>query len=167
MQPKLASSDGGAGMKASRNDADGAIRAALRIPARLTHRGVAIALVSGFVEALPGATRDFRNEVVTAFGEVFNNLVIHGYADASADADAGAGPEVDVEAVATAESLTLHISDTGQEIDFTKIEMPDLGALPESGMGIFMIHALVDEVSYRAGSPNELTLVKRLPPSST
>jgi len=47
---------------------------------------------------------------------------------------------------------------------------PDLDAVPEGGLGIFMINALVDEVVYESGTPNVLSLTKRTTaaePSST
>lgn len=129
-------------------------RVALRFPAALANRPVAIALVSALVQQVERADRDFRNEMVTAFGEAFNNIVIHGYRGR---------PDgmLDIEAEMTADQMTLRLVDTGQAVNFNDVEPPDLESMPESGMGVFMIHALVDDVQYRGGPPNVLTLIKR------
>jgi serine/threonine-protein kinase RsbW len=129
-------------------------RVTLRFPAALAYRPVAIALVSALVQQVEGADRDFRNEIVTAFGEAFNNIVIHGYRGRS-------DGMLEVEAEMTADRMTLRLVDTGQNVDFNDVEPPDLDSMPESGMGVFMIHSLVDDVQYRAGPPNVLTLTKR------
>ena len=42
-----------------------------------------------------------------------------------------------------------------------QVTPPDLSTLPEGGLGIFMIHALVDEVVYNSGTRNVLSLTKR------
>lgn len=130
-----------------------ATRVVLRFPAVLGYRPVAIALVSALIQQVERADRDFLNEMVTAFGEAFNNIVIHGYRGR---------PDgmLEVEAEMTADRITLRLIDTGQGVDFDQVQPPDLDAMPESGMGVFMIHALVDDVQYRRGSPNLLTLVK-------
>jgi serine/threonine-protein kinase RsbW len=126
----------------------------LRFPALLEYRPVAIELVSALVQHVEGADRHFRNEMVTAFGEAFNNIVLHGYRNR-------ADGMLDVEAEMSPGQMCLRLIDTGREVDFRGVEPPDLTSLPEGGMGVFMIHALVDEVLYRGGSPNVLTLTKR------
>ena len=129
-------------------------RVALRFPAVLDYRPVAIDLVSALIQQVEHGDRDFRNAMLTAFGEAFNNIVIHGYRGR---------PDgmLDVEAEMTADRMTLRLSDTGQSVNFNDVETPDLDAMPESGMGVFMIHSLVDDVQYLRGSPNVLTLIKR------
>jgi serine/threonine-protein kinase RsbW len=126
----------------------------LRFPAVLTYRPIAIDLVSALVQQVEGASTDFRHELVTAFGEAFNNIAIHGYRDR-------ADGMLELEALLLRDSITLHLRDNGREVDFSRVEPPDLASMPESGMGVFMIQALVDEVDYRAGSPNVLSLTKR------
>ena len=45
---------------------------------------------------------------------------------------------------------------------------PDLDALPESGMGIYIIKSFMDEVTYRSsdrpGAPNVLSMTKHFRP---
>jgi serine/threonine-protein kinase RsbW len=129
-------------------------RVTLRFPAVLAYRPVAIDLVSALIEQVGGADREFRNEMVTAFGEAFNNIVLHGYRGHS-------DGMLDIEAEMAADRMTLRLVDTGEGVNFNDVEPPDFASVPESGMGVFMIHALVDDVQYHRGPPNVLTLIKR------
>ncbi len=131
-----------------------ATRVSLRFPAALGCRPVAIDLVSALIQQVERADREFRNEMVTAFGEAFNNIVLHGYRGRTDGL-------LEVEAEMTADRITLRLIDTGQGVNFDDVEPPDFASVPESGMGVFMIHALVDDVQYRLGPPNVLTLIKR------
>src|SRR5262249_40214659 len=121
---------------------------------------LAVDLVSTLIRHLPAADRVFLHEVITAFGEAFNNIVIHGYRDRS-------DGMLDVEAELHDDEMTLRLRDTGQAFDFQALDPPDLDSMPEHGMGVFMIHALMDEVIYRRGSPNVLSLRKRITPRAT
>lgn len=124
-----------------------------RLRATLDCRPIAIDLVSTVAKHVGDAT--FRHEIVTAFGEAFNNVVIHGYRDR-------ADGFLEVEAELHGDQLTLRLLDTGNPADFESMSPPDLDSMPESGMGLFMIHALVDEVVYERGAPNVLSLTKRI-----
>jgi serine/threonine-protein kinase RsbW len=132
-------------------------RVNVRLEARLSNRSLAIDLVATLVDHVKTADRNFRNAVTTAFGEAFNNVVIHGYKDRS-------DGMLEVEAELGAEHITLELMDEGAQADLSRVEAPDLDALPEGGLGVFMIHALVDEVVYQSGSPNVLRLTKRTTP---
>lgn len=127
---------------------------AFRIRASLEHRPLAIDIVSTLVSHIPKADRMFRHEIVTAFGEAFNNIVIHAYRDRS-------DGMLDVEADLGPDGMTLRLIDTGRAIDLGGVTPPDLDTMPERGMGVYMIYALVDEVSYQGGTPNVLSLTKR------
>ncbi len=131
-----------------------ATRVAFHLPATLEMRHLAIALVSAMIAHVPTASRQFRDELVTAFGEAFNNIVNHGYRDQP-------GGALDVEADLTSEEITLRLIDRGRPIDFARVNPPDLDSMPQGGMGMFMIYALVDEVAYRCGAVNVLSLTKR------
>jgi serine/threonine-protein kinase RsbW len=135
-------------------------RVALRFPASLVYRPVAIDLVSVLVQQVVHADRDFRNEVVTAFGEAFNNIVIHGYRGR-------VDGMIEIEAEMAPDRMTLRLIDTGQPVAFDLVKAPDLESLPESGMGVFMIHSLIDDVKYSGGPPNVLSLCKRTTSAST
>ena len=129
-------------------------RVTMGFEARLENRPLAIDLVSALARQMPNADREFHDEMLTAFGEAFNNIVIHGYRGRS-------DGMLDIEAEMAPNEMTIRLIDTGREVDFNDVEPPDLTTMPESGMGVFMIHALVDEVIYRGGSPNVLSLTKR------
>jgi serine/threonine-protein kinase RsbW len=129
-------------------------RVTMRFEARLENRPLAIDLVSALARQMPNADREFHDEMLTAFGEAFNNIVIHGYRGR----DNGM---LDIEAELSPAQMTLRLMDTGQECAFDEVDPPDFASIPESGMGVYMIHALVDEVHYRGGPPNVLSLIKR------
>jgi anti-sigma regulatory factor (Ser/Thr protein kinase) len=133
---------------------DACTRMMFRLRASLDQRPLAIDLVSTLVGHVRSADRMFRHEIVTAFGEAFNNIVIHGYRDRT-------DGTLEVEAELRDDAMTLRLLDRGNAVDFAGLREPDLESMPEGGMGVFMIHALVDEVVYRGGDPNVLSLTKR------
>lgn len=103
---------------------------------------------------------EFEDKVVSAVGEAFNNVAIHAYRDVSP------GP-VELEIEADAEGIILRMSDTGRSFE-PSVEVqrqPDLGSLPESHMGLYIMRSCMDKVTYRPGgspaTPNLLTLTKR------
>lgn len=60
-------------------------------------------------------------------------------------------------------AVHLRIEDYGRSFDLLGTRIPDLDALPESGLGIFIMRSLMDEVTYQAGCPNVLSLSKAIP----
>lgn len=131
-----------------------AVHTAFRLSASLEHRPLAISLVSTLIDHVETADRTFRHAMITAFGEAFNNIVIHGYRDRSDGI-------LDVEAELSPDRMTLRLIDNGHAVDFGGLHPPELDTMPERGMGVFLINALVDEVVYQAGAPNVLSLTKR------
>ncbi len=129
-------------------------RVTLRFVAQLAHRSLAFDLVGAAVEHV-SSDREIRNAVTTAFGEAFNNVCIHAYGGKNEGV-----LEVDIETAP--DRVTLHVKDWGASADMAAVAEPDLEELPEGGLGVFMMHALVDEVVYRSGSPNVLSLTKRV-----
>lgn len=97
----------------------------------------------------------FVNQVVSAVGEAFNNIALHSYRDRPLDI---------VRLRMTIEPSVLHLTmeDYGSGFDLSTARVPDLDALPESGLGIFIIRSLMDEVTYQQGRPNVLSLSKRI-----
>ena len=64
------------------------------------------------------------------------------------------------------ERLVITFFDQGESFDFSKVEVPDVTAnLADrkiGGLGIFLMHKLMDEVEYKVTSTgNFLTLIKR------
>lgn len=156
----------------------------LSVPATLDYRDVAVRVVGAacklfkarlvavvgedaekMLGARPsvGAGSDLADEevsqVVSAFGEAFNNLVLHGYK--------GLAPgRIAIEvAIATGadgaeEAVEIRIEDTGHAFDPAgHMDAPE--ELPERGMGLFIMRSFLDEIRYAAGPPNRMILVKR------
>ncbi len=95
----------------------------------------------------------FDAEFVSAFSEIFNNIVLHSYAGGSDD-------EIVIEMEPSAERLVVRITDNGAPFDPDTAQEPDLDGLPEGGMGIFIARAFLDTARYEAGPPNHWTLEK-------
>ncbi|MSP62759.1 MAG: ATP-binding protein [Myxococcales bacterium] len=125
----------------------------VRIPGNLRYRDLAVRAVAAASKLVGTGDRHFDDEVVSAFGEAFNNIALHGYRDHQG--------EVEIEIEVGADWLTIHLRDRGASFDVSDIPDPDLDTLPESGLGIFIIRSFMDEVSYLAGEPNLLSMTKR------
>jgi serine/threonine-protein kinase RsbW len=141
------------------NSPNGCDEVYLEVPGKIQCRNVVMRTVSAAC-MLTSATKhgedsDFGVHVISAVGEAYNNIVFHGYA--------GRKPgSIQVKIRNCSKGVRIEIRDTGASFDPAKAPPPDLDALPESGVGIFLMRSMVDEVSYVAGCPNVLTLVKRL-----
>jgi serine/threonine-protein kinase RsbW len=102
----------------------------------------------------------FVDEVMSAVGEAFNNIAIHAYRDTT-------GGDVELEMAADEHAITIRMSDTGRTFDPATVPDPDLSALPERSLGLYIIRSFMDDVRYVAGSgpgrPNVLMLRKRFP----
>jgi serine/threonine-protein kinase RsbW len=141
------------------NNLDGSDEVCLEVPAKLGCRNVVMRTVSAVCKlaAASGQAQgpDVCMELLSAVGEAYNNIVLHGYAGRTP------GP-IRMKIRNCSRSVRVEISDTGESFDPAQAPPPDLASLPESGIGIFLMRSMVDEVSYVAGCPNVLTLVKRL-----
>ena len=149
----------------------------LRVPGIVTYRHVAIGVVGmacriagaaalGRPTELEAAEDDFEAQVISGFGEAFNNVVLHAYRDLTP------GP-VSIELGWDDERFVITMTDSGHRFDpadafaRTPSRLPgvgvvggDLEQVPETGMGLLILHACMDEVSYEPGPPNVLRLVK-------
>jgi len=97
---------------------------------------------------------EFEAQAVSAFGEAFNNVAIHGFREMAVG-------DVDIEISWTADQIVIEMTDSGRSFDPDTVEPPALDELPEGGMGIFIMRSFMDEVAYKPGPPNVLRLVKR------
>ncbi len=137
----------------------------LEVPGNLECRDMVLRTVSAACKLVIPKSRtrksrysEFTHHIVSAVGEAYNNIVLHGYAGREP------GP-VQVHIENCREWMRVMIKDTGRSFDPAQAQAPDLEALQESGLGIFIMRSFVDEVTYVAGSsgsPNVLTLFKRL-----
>jgi serine/threonine-protein kinase RsbW len=124
------------------------------IPSRLEYRDLAIRLVASACKLVPRGGDDFANEVVSAFSEALNNVVLHG--------GGVPGDEIEIEIDLADDGLTLRLKDYGASFDPDAVPTPDLDTLPESGLGVFIIRSFMDDVSYEPGRPNVLAMTKRV-----
>src|SRR5262245_43323615 len=149
-------------MGRARKDAAGggdceALTAALRmtVPARLDARPQVIQFI---VDACRRhqVSLDDENSVLSAFGEAFNNVCLHSYR--------GRAGDVAIEVELEAERLRVRLRDRGTGFDPTALRLPQLEALPEGGMGVFIMLRAMDDVRwYREEGQNVVSLEKRLP----
>jgi anti-sigma regulatory factor (Ser/Thr protein kinase) len=134
----------------------------LRVPAALEYRELTCRTVSAVCKLSQrgtgkgGAARRFSNELMSAVGEAFNNVVLHAYAHTTQGT-------VEIDLDWTSDRVVVEVRDRGTSFDLDAVPVPDLGLPQEQGMGVFIIRAFVDEVEYRPGSPNVLVLTKRVP----
>jgi serine/threonine-protein kinase RsbW len=140
----------------------------LSVPCKLEYRDLALRVVAGACKlVLPRRATDpkppegdFDAEVVTAFGEAFTNVVLHG--------DNPPGAEVEIEIETDSDRLTVRLRDHGKPFDLAAVPPPDLDKFPESGLGLYVMKSWMDEVRYERGEagaqrrPNVLSMTKRL-----
>jgi anti-sigma regulatory factor (Ser/Thr protein kinase) len=141
----------------------------LSVPARLRYRDVVLGAVASMCRLVRSGVpieqeashsaidENFQYKLVSAVGEAFNNIVLHGYAGSHRG-------EVVIEFELLSEAVTIRLFDTGKGFDPLNEPEPDLDSLPESQLGVFIVRRFMDDVTYRRGvppSPNVLTLTKR------
>jgi len=126
----------------------------LKLPSRLEYRDLAVRMVASACKLVPNPGDDFYDEVISAFSEAFNNVVIHSYG-----AKAG---ELEIEIEPSHDRLTIRLMDYGKTFDMAVVPQPDLDLLPESGLGVFIMRSFMDDVTYLSGHPNVLSMTKLL-----
>jgi anti-sigma regulatory factor (Ser/Thr protein kinase) len=124
------------------------------LPSRLEYRDLAIRLVASACKLVPRVGDDFSNEFVSAFSEALNNVVVHGGGSASG--------EIEIQIEFGEDFLTIRLMDHGTSFDPRLVPAPDLDSLPESGLGAFIIRSFMDEITYTGGTPNTLSMTKRI-----
>ena len=131
----------------------------LSVPGTIEQRPRVIAFVVGVCRAY-SLPLDVEHSVVSAFGEAFNNVCMHSYRHAAGELDI----EVDLEP----ERLLVRLKDRGAGFDPATVHAPDLEALPEGGLGLFIMLRAMDEVRwYRQDGQNVVALAKRLQPRAS
>lgn len=111
---------------------------------------------------LPGSE---LGKIVLAVDEATANIMKHAYGGQP-------GGEIHFAIRSDGERLEVVITDHGQGFDPDRIKDPDMAehvrAGRKSGLGIFLMRQIMDEVTYtfREGVPNRLRLVKYLAPRS-
>jgi anti-sigma regulatory factor (Ser/Thr protein kinase) len=144
----------------------------LTLPGSLRYRAIAVRAVAEAARLVSSsAQRDpkdplsvdvrdpFDTAVVSAFAEIFNNVVIHAY-------QRKAGGTIEIAITTNDHELVIELKDTGRPFDIEEVaplpEELDEESLPEGGMGIHIAKTMLDEVSYEPGPPNLWRLTKRI-----
>ena len=130
----------------------------LQLAGILEHRDVALRAVSTACKLVTPrpqgrAWNEFQMQVVSAVGEAFNNVVLHGYA-------ARKEGSIDLRIQIRRGLIRIELRDWGASFDPTTVPPPAFDTLPESGLGLYIMQSFMD-MTYRAGRPNLLTLSKR------
>jgi len=141
----------------------------LSVPGTLPYRDVVLRAVASMCRLVRSGVEEeqkadhrvpvsnFDDKIVSAVGEAFNNIAVHGYSTTRPG-------HVEVEIEVDSDCLTIRMLDTGRGFDPSSEPQPDLESLPESRMGLYIVREFMDAVTYRRGvspAPNVLTLTKR------
>jgi anti-sigma regulatory factor (Ser/Thr protein kinase) len=122
-----------------------------------------LALARAFVEAVcqvAGYDEAVTNAVVLATDEATNNIMRHAHRD---------HPEapIRIQCQVTAEGIEVRLHDEGAPFDIEGVPYLDPAELRPGGRGVFLMRALMDELSCqpRGERGNVLRMVKRCPRS--
>ncbi len=124
----------------------------LTIPSRLECRDLAVRTVASACKLVRGGGDDFHNEVISAFSEALNNVIIHGNDHQEGD--------LVIEIEPASDRITIRLKDFGSAFDPASVPAPDLDSLPESGLGIFIMRSFMDDITYTGGVPNTLSMTR-------
>jgi anti-sigma regulatory factor (Ser/Thr protein kinase) len=133
----------------------------LTLPGTLEYRPLAVRVIAEAARLVSGTEQGryaaFDTAVVSAFMEIFNNVAVHAYERAPGT--------VEIEVSFTPEEMVIDVTDYGTPFDPRDVRpLPleiDDETLPESGMGMHIATAMVDELAYHPGPPNLWRMSKR------
>lgn len=121
------------------------------LPARLEYRDAARAFLNHLCLQMAE-----QHHIISAFVEAFNNSVLHAY-------EGGPPGAISVEVFVSEKILRLVVTDEGRPFEPGDVPEPDLDALPEGGLGLFIIESFMDKVQYhRVEGRNVLSMEKHI-----
>ncbi|MET3291703.1 UNVERIFIED_CONTAM: serine/threonine-protein kinase RsbW [Brevibacillus sp. OAP136] len=131
----------------------------LTIPARLEYIGVARLLVSG-VANRAGLTYDDIEDVKLAVAEACTNAVQHAYLEQEGS--------IRIQCQLFCDRLLIQVADDGVSFDTEREKMKmgpidreaSIETITEGGLGLFLIHSLMDEVDVRNDQGIVVSMVK-------
>jgi serine/threonine-protein kinase RsbW len=129
---------------------DGSV-VSLSFPAKADYLLLARLALAGLGRRLP-VDADTLADLKLAVTEACGNAVRHAYAD-------GEGGPVAVALVVRADRLEIIVEDQGGGMDRPPSDEWQIDGLPESGMGMAIIRAVVDELDVTAGADGRGTVV--------
>ena len=95
--------------------------------------------------------------ILLSVHEICTNIIEHAYGNK------GGRIEIEIQMDERSGILTVDIFDQGRSFDLEAVPQPDLDNAPIRGYGLFLVHELMDDVSYvTAGERNHWRLVKRI-----
>ncbi len=129
------------------------------VPCLLSYRDIVGAIVKQMCLQLEaqGEEEAFTFQVTSAFNEAFNNVVIHG-------GKADYKRQVLVTVAVEQTEFVIELHDDGRSIVF-KEERHQPEKLRESGMGLYIMRAFMNEIDYNSkadGGKNRLRMMRRL-----
>ena len=132
----------------------------LIIDSRLENVSLVGSAVRGIANTLCiDSTTSYQLELCVV--EAVNNGIKHAY-------HCQAGHSVEIDVLLYPDQLTFKIYDSGESMNPDKIapfnfDPSNVETLPEGGMGLYILHALMDEIHYKTiNGQNILTLIKYL-----
>ena len=101
---------------------------------------------------------DACSSLLVAVGEICNNVIKHAYRNMP-------GYPITIGLRVFDNRFVVEIEDKGATFDPSVYRPPDLDTVPEGGMGLFLVHKTVDEVTFDTARPEgtRWTLVKYRP----
>jgi serine/threonine-protein kinase RsbW len=125
-----------------------------------------LSVARSFIEAVClacGLDRATKHAIVMATGEAVTNIVRHAHRDL-------AGAELHMRVQVDEQCVTLTFIDQGEPFDLNSVPQLPPGELRIGGRGVYLLRALMDEVTCAPRGPgqrgNTLRLVKRLTPGA-
>ena len=110
-----------------------------------------IRLTTSSIASNIGFDIDEIDDIKVSLGEACTNIIKHGLKE-------GEG-KIEIEYNIYDDKLTIIVKDTGKGFDTSKIKDPNIEELNESGLGIFIIKALMDEVNILSSDNNGTEIV--------
>lgn len=135
----------------------------ITIPADLRYLNVVGSAVHAYLERTDGVENNHIEDIVyniqLAVHEVCTNIIEHAY-----EYDARMPVQLSFYVSRNENRLEIILRDQGNKFDPSKVVAPELGTAQERGLGLFLVHELMDSVDYfHDGIWNRWTLVKKLP----
>jgi serine/threonine-protein kinase RsbW len=133
----------------------------LTIPANAEYLHIVRLTLFGIANKV-GFSFEQIEDMKLAVGEACNNVVLHAYKE-------GQSGILELNFEMVERGLSIHIKDEGESFDFAKIAQnarshhdKSLGETSVGGLGIFLMHALMDNVQVISEQGTEVILTKQL-----
>lgn len=117
----------------------------LEVPANYNYLNILGNCAATMLEQVEGLTglQTVTYNIQLAIHEACTNIIRHAYANKP-----GGKIEATFTLETTPQRLIVELADTGQSFNPADVPDPDLNGLPEGGLGLYLIRALMDEITY-------------------